>query len=530
MREAAQKRQDVALATFGGMTAECVCLPIVDASGKLVKRNLLPELARLTVRQSVQVPVADSTNITFGGYSLHHNGLGVGSVYLSAQHDVTAEQWVGSLVQIGQQPKVGLSCGTASKGSSGVSVQSQCTYEPDGGLGLRVSTTERLDPVTVVDMSWEVVGGKEGGAADDAVTVHVTRLVGDGTGTLAGEVAIGHRSWMDLGLRLSYRHTIAPSRMIQLGGKIGVRGMEVELDSRRFLPRQVKLKTALRVGDGGVSAVFSLQRGAMVFELPVLLSSLLTGWTLTCGGLLPALVDAGVGWLLSSAWQRRAERLRSEGEPLRRRRLARDWGDAASQVRLMVHMADKRRHEEMEKGGLVILLARYGADLSRDCGERWWAQAPQNAAAGGGTAGTPAMPLSGLVESEGPEGAAAVELVSQPNVDVTVPLQFFVKDSTLTLPFGSKSHLLGFFTPAPCRLPRREPRYSDYREGARSQERDGWGGEGTGGWGSPLPAAAAQLRIRYLFAGRTFEETFRDCQEVVLPSPTSTYLGDSSVR
>lgn len=45
-----------------------------------------------------------------------------------------------------------------------------------------------------------------------------------------------------------------------------------------------------------------------MFELPVLLSSLLTGWTLTCGGLLPALVDAGVGWLLSSAWQRRAER------------------------------------------------------------------------------------------------------------------------------------------------------------------------------------------------------------------------------
>lgn len=44
LREAAQKRQDVALATFGGMTAECVCLPIVDASGRLVKRNLLPEV------------------------------------------------------------------------------------------------------------------------------------------------------------------------------------------------------------------------------------------------------------------------------------------------------------------------------------------------------------------------------------------------------------------------------------------------------------------------------------------------------
>lgn len=46
----------------------------------------------------------------------------------------------------------------------------------------------------------------------------------------------------------------------------------------------------------------------MVFELPILLSSLFTSWALTCGGLIPALADAGVGWLMSSVWQRRAER------------------------------------------------------------------------------------------------------------------------------------------------------------------------------------------------------------------------------
>lgn len=44
LREAAQKRQDVALGTFGGMTAECTCLPVVDIKGRLVKRNLLPEV------------------------------------------------------------------------------------------------------------------------------------------------------------------------------------------------------------------------------------------------------------------------------------------------------------------------------------------------------------------------------------------------------------------------------------------------------------------------------------------------------
>lgn len=59
-------------------------------------------------------------------------------------------------------------------------------------------------------------------------------------------------------------------------------------------------------------------------------------------------------------------RLRSEGEPLRRRRLARDWGDAASQVRLMVHMADKRRHEEKEKGGKQLPQATSSVHFGTD--------------------------------------------------------------------------------------------------------------------------------------------------------------------
>eukprot|EP00903_Cladosiphon_okamuranus_P016023 g14795.t1 len=525
LREAAQKRQDVALVTFGGMTAECTCLPIVDINGRLVRRNLLPELTRLTVRQSVQVPVADTTNVTFGGYSMHHRGLGLGSVYLSAQHHVSPTQWVGSLVQVGQQSKVGVSCGTSSEGGAVASVQTQCSYDPeDGGLELRLSTCERLDDATVVDVSWGVVGGKEdSGPADDAVTVHLARLVGEGSGKISGELSIGSRSWMDLGLRLSYRHKLSALRSVQLGGKIGVRGVELELDSRRSLPRQVKVKSALRLSDRGVLAVFSLQRGAMVFEVPVLLSSMFTGWALTCGGVIPAFADAGVGWLLSAGWRRRAERRRVEGEASRRRRLARAWSDAANQSRLMLHMAGKKREEEMERGGVVILLARYGAELSRDCGEQWWAQAPEPGERG--------VPLSGLVDSGGgPEEAAALELVSKPNVDVTVPLQFFVKDSTLTLPSGSKSHLLGFFTPAPCRPEENSPEILEGGERAGSW-RFGPSGEGQeemGGCGAP--PAAAQLYVRYQFAGRTFEETFQDTQEVVLPSPTSVYQGDSAVR
>ena len=79
---------------------------------------------------------------------------------------------------------------------------------------------------------------------------------------------------------------------------------------------------------------------------------------------------------------------------------------------------------------MVILRARYGSKLSTDCGERWWTLAPWDATladhSGGGTGGG-----GGSGGEEGDEGSAEDDVMAQlaaaPNVDVTVPLQFFVK-------------------------------------------------------------------------------------------------------
>lgn len=47
---------------------------------------------------------------------------------------------------------------------------------------------------------------------------------------------------------------------------------------------------------------------------------------------------------------------------------------------------------------------------------------------------------------------------------------------------------------------------------------------------SPLVLVILHYRyIRYTFAGRVFEETFQDNDEVSLPSPTSTYMGEDDV-
>lgn len=44
------------------------------------------------------------------------------------------------------------------------------------------------------------------------------------------------------------------------------------------------------------------------------------------------------------------------------------------------------------------------------------------------------------------------------------------------------------------------------------------------------PLSRLPRYIRYEYAGRLFEETFEDLDEVILPSPTSTYMGGDEVR
>ena len=84
---------------------------------------ILSQVTRLTVRQSTAVQVSESTQITCGGYAIHHAGMGAGSVYVSGRHALSSRQWLGSLVQLGQQQKVSLLCGaSSSRGGSSVQV------------------------------------------------------------------------------------------------------------------------------------------------------------------------------------------------------------------------------------------------------------------------------------------------------------------------------------------------------------------------------------------------------------------------
>ena len=105
-------------------------------------------------------------------------------------------------------------------------------------------------------------------------------------------------------------------------------------------------------------------------------------------------------------------------------------------------------HAHTPPTGMVILRARYGSKLSTDCGERWWTLAPWDATladhSGGGGAGSGGGGGDDGEEGGGSaEGVAIAELAAAHNVDVTVPLQFFVKVRRPILSLSIQAQLIG---------------------------------------------------------------------------------------
>lgn len=150
--------------------------------------------------------------------------------------------------------------------------------------------------------------------------------------------------------------------------------------------------------------------------------------------------------------------------------------DAAAQVRLMAPVAQKKKEEEEGKHGLVVLFARYGYDLDKAYDSDWY--------------------TGNLAKLE--------NVVKAPNIDVTVPLQFFLRDSEISLPrCRSKSEMLGFFDVS------KNPSWL-FKEG-------GAGLEDMREILFRRRKEPPQLYVRYKFGRGVFEVTVDDDAELRLP-------------
>jgi len=111
--------------------------------------------------------------------------------------------------------------------------------------------------------------------------------------------------------------------------------------------------------------------------------------------------------------------------------------------------------------------------------------------------------------------------------DVTVCLQFFTNENgTVRLPAGSKSGLLGFYCEEIVKG-------RAGRKGVWNRVVEGFGAdddeEGVAVLVESMGTKKVELYVRYQYEGKVFEVLFDDEEEVALPSPRATELGDAGV-
>ena len=141
--------------------------------------------------------------------------------------------------------------------------------------------------------------------------------------------------------------------------------------------------------------------------------------------------------------------------------------------------------------------------------------------------------------------ATHISSIAEPqphNINVTVPLQFFVAHSTLTLPTGSKASLLGFYdvTAAAGQQPATVDAHSvsiisAVYSSVKHMIKTRVGREQTNNAAAEPSLSSSTddkrcvLYVRYRYAGKTFEITFKDLEQVALPNASADCLGGRAV-
>eukprot|EP00802_Teleaulax_amphioxeia_P010840 Tamp_10870.p1 GENE.Tamp_10870~~Tamp_10870.p1 ORF type:complete len:660 (+),score=96.02 Tamp_10870:65-1981(+) len=250
---------------------------------------------------------------------------------------------------------------------------------------------------------------------------------------VSASVWVGVRQYT---LAALWNRQVSKRTSITVSLNLGEGGLLIDLSSRRRISENSALGCqCLMSFVKGVTLRLSVGRMGQDLSIPMLLSSRLSIKSVLVGAVLPTITQVllKVLWLGPRARRRKARKLtqlREENfESTQRARR-----EAAQDVELMKFAVDRKRRQEQERRGLVIIKAVYGR----------LPPLPGTAAA---TASASHRRKSGGVgiQSEWPGDVTD----DTPFVLVTSPLQYLAEDSKLQLFNSCKSGLPGFCDPCP---------------------------------------------------------------------------------
>ena len=251
-------------------------------------------------------------------------------------------------------------------------------------------------------------------------------------------------------MNLEWLNSVTNNTHAGLELMLGTDKIEAEFKTiRRFGP-QSKGGVSVALGLQGVSLKLFFTRKQFQYAMPITLSHTFSLSAAAVAGFIPACAN----YLIRQVLQPYQE-IRDLKDRLREARMLNEARQTAkTQRRVIVGHAEKLRNEEMESKGFVVLVARYGHPNSMHAAFDWRDVAdPSDAELKERMRlrspsdwdpvdhGEPSRPAADEESNSSEEETIYKE--HPPNIDVTLQVQFFVKNSKLQLNAASKSKLLG---------------------------------------------------------------------------------------
>ncbi|GLD94816.1 hypothetical protein PINS_up003441 [Pythium insidiosum] len=459
----------------------------------------------MTIHQRTTFPLSRSTRLTLGGYMYDKQGLGMGCLTTKLEY-TSSDPSVPSCslyTELGWTPKLHLQF------SQPVSPRTVVIWIPEldpHGLDMSFGVNHLLLPQLHGAMMWSTRDGLSASLSSDSQTTHhsVGVAVNRGGPSLSLQT---RRSWLGEAAttaKASLRATL-------------LSGVSLALGASRQLSSRTRLAMGVLLARAGVTLRLGFTRGSVRFVLPIFLSpfSAQTAFSTFVAATTPFVVSAAVSQLVRPAQERRRRRAAERRREWRRHYVSSARRCALAQQQLMARVAEERRAAEdarLTRGdgrGLVVLLARYGRNPTNP--EPTPRRSEDRAVRRLGEAVDDDDAEEDEAEQQARDARRRVAVNSDDDdgedeqwLDVTVPLQFLVQDSTLTLPAAtSKASLLGFYNP--CVV------MTESETDAEPQPDES--------------AARPQLYVRYAYDGAVFEATFDDLQAVQLPSRYAMAMG-----
>ncbi|KAF0688566.1 Aste57867_19811 [Aphanomyces stellatus] len=428
--------------------SDFVLHPVYSLRQLFNKQFRMVSISQMVMRQSTTMHVSRNTTLVVGGYLYDKHGLGVGALTCGVNY-VTADP---AALRIHLNSEVGWTPKLSVHLEQPMSTVTSCFLMPE-------LTADGLDVTVGVHHVMKLL---------PHLPLQGSMMLSAANG-LSSSLVFQNESWQartsvairDNGPQLgaSLRKQVTTDTSAKASVDVGMSGTALTLGASGKVSRRSRLSMGLRFAFQGISVRLGFARGNVRFVIPVAVAPLsaANAWNTFFAATTPFLVAALVRQVVKPAQKRKQQTALQSAHAKRVSYLLEARRCALSQQTLMEKQANKPA-KESDVPVVTIVVARYG-------------QHPSTAQ----------------------DGLSIEDL----NVDVTIPLRFFLQDGRLQLPGTSKAGLLGFYNPCV-------------------------------GLYDPADAThpnQPQLYIRYAYDGHVYEATFADLQAVTLPSVHAQCMG-----